>query len=173
MKPFAVETTLRHLFKKPLIVRVGLFLFATSILATVWRAVYWEAHARREQEHALVSERGLAECNAEIAVFKEQQAAREQAFAEREKSLAEREAAIAGREDAATERTQSSFQGLLIQQQLTKNLEALKASLPDMTPEVEKLAKEHAQFGAERQRLEKEIADLRRGLGQPDSSVVR
>ena len=98
---------------------------------------------------------------------KEAAAQRETEFAARSEELRQREAAIDGREDAATERTQSSFQGLLIQQQLTRNLEALKASLPDMTPEVEKLAREHAQLGAERQRLEKENADLRRRLREP------
>jgi peptidoglycan hydrolase CwlO-like protein len=113
------------------------------------------------------------ELRSEIEDLKKVAAEHEAEFAARSEELRQREAAIAGREDAATERTQSSFQGLLIQQQLTKNLEALKASLPDMTPEVEKLAKEHAQFGAERQRLEKEIAELRRRLSQPDSSVVR
>ena len=103
----------------------------------------------------------------EIAELKAAAVQREAEFTARTEELRQREAAIAGREDAATERTQSSFQGLLIQQQLTRNLEALKASLPDMTPEVEKLAREHAQLGAERQRLEKENADLRRQLGRP------
>ena len=107
-----------------------------------------------------------------IAELEERQAAREAEFAARSEELRQREAAIAGREDAATERTQSSFQGLMIQQQLTKNLEALKASLPDMTPEVEKLAKEHAQLAAERQRLEKENADLRRQLGRSAPSAA-
>ena len=115
----------------------------------------------------------VTELESSIAVREAEFREREAEFAARSEELRQREGAIAGREDAATERTQSSFQGLLIQQQLTKNLEALKASLPDMTPEVEKLAKEHAQLGAERQRLENEIADLRRRLGQPDSSVVR
>ncbi len=105
--------------------------------------------------------------------MKEKEEAREKEIAGREEELRQREAAIAGREDAATERTQSSFQGLLIQQQLTRNLEALKASLPDMTPEVEKLAREHAQLGAERQRLEKENADLRRQIGQPGQPLLR
>ena len=103
----------------------------------------------------------------EIAELKAAAVQREAEFTARTEELRQREAAIAGREDAATERTQSSFQGLLIQQQLTRNLEALKASLPDMTPEVERLAREHAQLGAERQRLEKENADLRRQLGRP------
>ena len=111
------------------------------------------------------------ELRAEIAELKNRAGDREAEIAARSEEIRQREAAIAGREDAATERTQSSFQGLLIQQQLIKNLEALKASLPDMTPEVEKLAKEHAQLGAERQRLEKEIAELRRRLGERDSSV--
>ena len=138
-------------------------------------------HAKMELD--LVKQERSAEgeeMKAKVAELENLLAAREAEFRQREaeftarsEEIRQREAAIAGREDAATERTQSSFQGLLIQQQLIKNLEALKASLPDMTPEVEKLAKEHAQFGAERQRLEKEIADLRRGLGQPDSSVVR
>ena len=98
---------------------------------------------------------------------------REAEFAARSEELRRREAAIAGREDAATERTQSSFQGLMIQQQLMKNLEALKSSLPDMTPEVERLAKEHAQLGAERQRLEKENAELRLRLNSPKSAEGR
>ena len=121
-----------------------------------------------ERENAVAAQTQL---KAEIEDLKNAATEREAEFATRSEELRQREAAIAGREDAATERTQSSFQGLLIQQQLTKNLEALKASLPDLTPEVEKLAKEHAQLGAERQRLEKEIADLRRRLGQPDSAV--
>ena len=101
---------------------------------------------------------------AQIEDMTTETAQREAANAARESELRQREAAIAGREDAASERTQSSFQGLLIQQQLTKNLEALKSSLPDMTPEVERLAKEHAQSEAERQRLEKENAGLRQKL---------
>ena len=109
----------------------------------------------------------------EIEDLKKAAGDREAEFAARSEELRQREAAIAGREDAATERTQSSFQGLLIQQQLTRNLEALKASMPDMTPEVEKLAREHAQLGAERQRLEKEVANLRRQLGQPAPSPAR
>ena len=109
----------------------------------------------------------------EIEDLKKAAGDREAEFAARSEELRQREAAIAGREGAATERTQSSFQGLLIQQQLTRNLEALKASMPDMTPEVEKLAREHAQLGAERQRLEKEVANLRRQLGQPAPSPAR
>ena len=105
-----------------------------------------------------------AELRAEIEALKRAAAQREAEIAERIAELTQREAAIAGREDAATERTQSSFQGLLIQQNLLKNLEALKASLPDVTPEVERLAKEHAQFDAEVQRLRKENAELRRRL---------
>ena len=103
----------------------------------------------------------------EIEDVKTAAAQREAEFTARSEELRQREAAIAGRENAATERTQSSFQGLMIQQQLTKNIEALKESLPDLTPAVEKLAKEHAQLTAERQRLEKENADLRRQPGQP------
>ena len=109
----------------------------------------------------------VAELENSIAVREAEFRQREAQFTARFEDLRQREAAIAGREDAATERTQSSFQGLLIQQQLIKNLEALKASLPDMTPEVEKLAKEHAQLGAERQRLESENAELRRKVTQP------
>ena len=109
----------------------------------------------------------------EIEDLKKAAVQREAEFAARSEEIRQREAAIAGREDAATERTQSSFQGLMIQQQLTQNLEALKASLPNMTPEIEKLAKEHAQLGAERQRLEKENADLRRRLNRPDSPAAR
>ena len=109
-----------------------------------------------------------AELRAEIEALKRAAAQREAEIAERIAELTQREAAIAGREDAATERTQSSFQGLLIQQNLLKNLEALKASLPDVTPEVERLAKEHAQFDAEVQRLRKENAELRRRLNSPD-----
>ena len=123
-----------------------------------------------DRESAAAAQTQLKE---EIEDLKKAAVQRETEIAARSEEIRQREAAIAGREDAATERTQSSFQGLLIQQQLTKNLEALKASLPDMTPEVEKLAKEHAQLGAERQRLEKENADLRRKLSQPASSVVR
>ena len=120
----------------------------------------------------LVNERRVAESEKlvqanTIGDLKKAARDREAEFAARFEELRQREAAIAGRENAATERTQSSFQGLMIQQQLTKNLEALKASLPDLTPEVEKLAREHAQLGAERQRLEKENADLRRQLGPP------
>lgn len=97
----------------------------------------------------------------EIADLKNAAAEREAEFATQAGELRQREMAIAGRENAATERTQSSFQGLLIQQQIMKNLEALKASLPDMTPEVERLAKEHAQMSAERERLQEEITELR------------
>ena len=68
-----------------------------------------------------------AELRAEIEALKRAAAQREAEIAERIAELTQREAAIAGREDAATERTQSSFQGLLIQQNLLKNLEALKA----------------------------------------------
>ncbi len=121
---------------------------------------------REMNEQNVIAERVVAELQKEAAE-------RERLFNARSEELRQREAAIAGREDAATERTQSSFQGLLIQQQLTRNLEALKASLPDMTPEVEKLAKEHAQLVAERQRLEKENADLRRQLGKPDQLLIR
>ena len=105
--------------------------------------------------------------------LKDSTAQREAEFTARLEELRRREAAIAGREDAATERTQSSFQGLLIQQQLVRNLEALKASLPDMTPEIERLAKEHAQLGAERQRLEKENAELRLRIRSPKSAEGR
>ncbi len=109
----------------------------------------------------------------EIEESKTAAAQREAEFTARSEELRQREAAIAGRENAATERTQSSFQGLMIQQQLTRNLEALKESLPDLTPAVEKLAKEHAQLGAERQRLEKENADLRHQIGQPAQNRIR
>ena len=108
-----------------------------------------------------------AQLLAEIGELKRAGAQRETEIATRFQELAQREAAIAGREDAATERVQSSFQGLLIQQNLLKNLEALKAGLPDMTPEVERIAKEHAQFDAEVQRLRKENAELRRRLNSP------
>ena len=104
---------------------------------------------------------------AEIETLKRVSAQREAEVAARVAELSQREAAIAGREDAATERTQSSFQGLLIQQNLLKNLEALQAGLPDMTPEVERLTREHAQFDAEVQRLRKENAELRRRLNSP------
>ena len=136
-------------------------------------------HSQRDGARAL-TETTLAQLRAEIEDLKKAMAQRDAEFGDREadftarsEELRQREAAIAGREDAATERTQSSFQGLLIQQQLTRNLEALKASLPDMTPEVEKLAREHAQLGAERQRLEKENADLRRQLGRPAPPASR
>ena len=111
-----------------------------------------------EMKQAAVEQAILRE---EMEDLKKTVAQREAEMAEREGELRQREMAIAGRENAATERTQSSFQGLLIQQQLMKNLESLKASLPDMTPEVERLAKEHAQLGAERERLQKENAELR------------
>lgn len=121
---------------------------------------------RKAAELRLDSEMGRAaaaeaDLRAEIESLKRAAAQREAQFSARESELAQREGAIEGREDAATERTQASFQGLLIQQQLVKTLEALKASLPDMTPEVERITREHAQLGAERQRLEKENAELR------------
>lgn len=119
------------------------------------------ADSRQESEMARIATE-QAGLRAEIEGLQRASAQREAGFATRDQELAQREAAIAGREDAATERTQSSFQGLLIQQSLLKNLEALKAGLPDMTPEVERLAKEHAQFDAELQRLRKENAELRR-----------
>ncbi len=115
----------------------------------------------------------LAEQEAQVAAVKrdlEEErtsvAAREAEFAERAEVLRRREAAIGGREDAANDRTQSSFQGLMIQQQLIKNLQALKASLPDMTPEVEKLAKEHAQLTLERERLAEELEALKSRSGK-------
>ena len=120
-----------------------------------------EKRRAEDRESAAVAQ---AQLQAEIEDLKRSAAQREAQIAAQVNELAQREAAIAGRENAATERTQSSFQGLLIQQQLTKNLEALKASLPELTPEVERLTREHAQFDAERQRLQKENAELRRKL---------
>ena len=124
------------------------------------------AGKQQAQRDLLASAEREARLAEEIAQLKDHLAARESEIAEREKDLAERERTITGREDAANERTQSSFQGLMIQQQLLRNLEALKASLPDMTPEVDKLAKEHAQLSAERERLQRENATLRQQLPQ-------
>ena len=139
------------------ILSVAVIVFCWQMMTFKLRALSAESFAAAAQKQISFSERRIAELEA-------QQAAREAEFAARSEELRQREAAIAGREDAATERTQSSFQGLLIQQNLLKNLEALKASLPEMTPEVERLAKEHAQFDAEVQRLRKENAELRRRL---------
>ena len=61
----------------------------------------------------------------------------------------------------------------MIQQQLLRNLEQLKASLPDLTPEVDKLAKEHAQLGAECARLQRENTTLRQQLQQPPQPGAR
>ena len=144
------------------LVALGLFTAATQM-------IYQWGEDRRNAESNLQSELARAatseaEFRAEIEDLQRAAARREAEIAARVGELTQREAAIAGREDAATERVQSSFQGLLIQQNLLKNLEALKAGLPDMTPEVERLAKEHAQFDAEVQRLRKENAELRRKL---------
>ena len=99
----------------------------------------------------------------EIDTLHQARAALEADFTRRSEALRQRESAIGGREDAATERTESSFQGLMIQQRLIKTLEALKDSLPDITPEVEKLTREHAQLAAENERLREEIARSRAG----------
>ena len=133
---------------------------ALGNLAAMFRSQRDIAEAKYAAELHKV-ETARAQLREEMEDLKRAAAQREEEMAEREGELRQREAAIAGRENAATERTQSSFQGLLIQQQLMKNLEALKASLPEMTPEVERLAKEHAQSGAERERLQKENAELR------------
>ena len=143
------------------------------IALVLLRGVEKKAARSRLESQMKQAEVEQAVLRGEIAELKKTAAQREAEIAERERELRQREAAIAGREDAATERTQSSFQGLLIQQQLMRNLEALKASLPDMTPEVERLAKEHAQLGAERQRLEKENAELRLRLNSPKSAEGR
>lgn len=141
---------------------IGLLIAVTGLVSqrTMERIA---AESRLESETAR-SAQGEAELRAEVEGLNRASARREAEIATRDHELAQREAAIAGREDAATERTQSSFQGLLIQQNLLKNLEALKASLPDMTPEMERLTREHAQFDAEVQRLRKENAELRRKL---------
>lgn len=148
----------------PLLV-VGVLILSCAIAALWWHVGQIEKVA----EIRSASDRQSAET--ETALLREKienmttaAARREAEVAARSEELRQREAAIAGRENAATERTESSFQGLLIQQQLAKNLEALKASLPDLTPETERLAKEHAQLEAERQRLQKENAELRRRL---------
>jgi predicted nucleic acid-binding Zn-ribbon protein len=146
------------------VVAVGLFVLRTLDQKSA------ETRLESERKEALAAQVLARE---EIEALKKAITDREAEFAAQSRELFQREAAIAGREDAATERTQSSFQGLLIQQQLTRNLEALKASLPDMTPEVEKLAREHAQLGVERQRLEKENAELRRQLGRSPTSAGR
>jgi predicted nuclease with TOPRIM domain len=61
----------------------------------------------------------------------------------------------------------------MIQQQVLRNLEALKASLPDLTPEVDKLAKEHAQLKPRRDRLQRENTTLRQQLQQPPQPGAR
>jgi hypothetical protein len=149
---------------------VPLLVAAVIILSCAVATLWWQVgQIERKAELHRASDQQMAAAEAsilrnQIEDMATESAQREAATAARESELRQREAAIAGREEAATERTQSSFQGLLIQQQLTKNLEALKASLPDMTPEVERLAREHAQSEAERQRLQKENADLLRRL---------
>ena len=141
---------------------IGLMIAVTGLISQrVLERKASESRLSSEMDRAITIE---ADLRAEIENLKRAAERREAEIAARDQELAQREAAIAGREDAATERTQSSFQGLLIQQQLTKNLEALKASLPDMTPEMERLTREHAQFDAERQRLQRENAELRRKL---------
>ena len=141
---------------------IGLGIAVTGLLsARALDQTKIETQIAAEKDRAATAEAGF---RAEIEALQRAAAQRDAEVAARVGELAQREAAIAGREDAATERTQSSFQGLLIQQNLLKNLEALKAGLPDMTPEVERLAKEHAQFDAEVQRLQKENAELRRRL---------
>ncbi len=144
------------------VVVIGLLIVVTGLVSqrTMERIA---AESRLASELARAAQ-GDAELRAEVEGLNRASAQREAEVAARVGELTQREAAIAGREDAATERVQSSFQGLLIQQNLLKNLEALKASLPDMTPEVERLTREHAQFNAEVQRLRKENAELRRKL---------
>ncbi|HZJ15267.1 MAG TPA: hypothetical protein VFD27_09470, partial [Chthoniobacteraceae bacterium] len=92
----------------------------------------YAAGKQQAQRDLLASAERAARLEEEVTQLKEHLAAR----AAREKGLAERERTITGRENAANERTESSFQGLMIQQQVLRNLEALKASLPDLTPEV-------------------------------------
>lgn len=141
---------------------IGLGIAVTGLVSD--RALH---QTKLETQLAAESERAATAevfAHQQIEDLRKEAEQREAQVAARAAELAQREAAIAGREDAATERVQSSFQGLLIQQNVLKNLEALKASLPDMTPEVERLTREHAQFDAERQRLQKENADLRRKL---------
>ena len=141
---------------------IGLGIAVTGLLSErALNQTKAETQMAAERERAATAE---VFAQQQIEDLKKEAAQREAQVAARAAELAQREAAIAGREDAATERVQSSFQGLLIQQNMLKNLEALKASLPDMTPEMERLAREHAQFDAERQRLQKENADLRRKL---------
>ena len=141
---------------------IGLSIVVTGLLSErALNRTKIETQMSAEKDRSATVE---AEFRGEIEALKRASAQREAEVAARVAELTQREAAIAGREDAATERVQSSFQGLLIQQNLLKNLEALKAGLPEMTPEVERLAKEHAQFDAEVQRLRKENAELRRRL---------
>ena len=138
---------------------IGLSIVLTGLLSErALNQTRAETQMAAEKERAATAE---VFAQQQIEDLRKEAEVREAQVAARAEELRQREAAIAGREDAATERTQSSFQGLLIQQQLTKNLEALKASLPDMTPEVERLAREHAQSEAERQRIQKENAGLR------------
>ncbi len=156
----------RRLFPRAVV--AGLILFL-GVLG--WRVTQSKLEVLRLRSEVAVNERMLALRDTEVMQLNEQLAAREAEYAERETALALRERTIAGREDAASERTQSSFQGLMIQQQLIRNLEALKASLPDMTPEIERLTREHAQLGAERERLERENAQLRQRAGSPPRPV--
>lgn len=130
----------------------------TGLLAVAFRGAEWKSETERLKASLNAAQREAAELRTMAEV-------REKQIAEQEADIANRERSIDGRESAATDRTLSSFQGLMIQQQLVRNLEALKASIPDMTPEIEKLAKEHAQLTAESERLSKENADLRRQFG--------
>src|SRR4029450_2012827 len=100
-----------------LVVLVVVFGGALGLVCSKFAA--GKQNAQRDLLASAEREARLAE---ELAQLKEQLAARETEFAEREKGLAVRERAITGREDAANERTQSSFQGLMIQQQVLRNL---------------------------------------------------
>ena len=145
---------------------VGLMIAVTGLVSDrALNQTRMETRMAAEMDRSATAEAGARQ---QIERMTTEAAQREAEGAARDGELRQREAAIAGRENAATERTESSFQGLLIQQQLTKNLEVLKASLPDMTPEVERLAREHAQAQAERQRLQKENAELRRRVKASD-----
>ncbi len=149
---------------------VPLLALAVILLVGTVAALRWQsgetlkAGELRRASDLEMAEGEKAALREQIEELKEAASRRDTEIAARGSELAGREAAIAGREDAATERIQSSFQGLLIQQQLIKNLEALKAALPDLSPEVDRLAKEHAQSKAERQRLQEDNAELRRRL---------
>ena len=148
-------------------------ILSVSVIGLCWKLAAFKMRALSAESYAGAANKTIDFDKRQIADLETRVAAREAEIAARSEELRQREAAIDGREGAASARTQSSFQGLLIQQQLTKNLEALKASLPDMAPEVEKLAREHAQLDAERQRLEKENAELRLKLGQPLQPTFR